>query len=238
MKKLLLIKCGDTIPELVARKGDFEDWIIAGTGLDRGQTLTVNVEKDEPLPEPEEISGVIISGSHAMVTEHRPWSEKTAIWLRAAHNRVPILGICYGHQLLGYALGGRVADNPTGREMGTVEIRLTEAAADDRLFAGIETTTRAQVSHKQSLVELPPEAVLLGSSDRDPHQAFRSGDFSWGMQFHPEFDAEITTAYIEYCDELLRAENQDPKQLKQSCRDTDSGSVLLRQFTEIVKHQP
>ncbi len=169
-----------------------------------------------------------------MVTEHRPWSEKTASWLRAAHNRVPILGICYGHQLLGYAMGGKVADNPTGREMGTVDIHFTEDAADDRLFAGVVPTTKAQVSHKQSLIELPPEAVLLGRSDRDPHQAFRVGQFSWGMQFHPEFDAAITTAYIDYCDALLRTENQDPLQLKADCHETDSGTALLERFTKIT----
>jgi len=234
MKKLLIIKCGDTLPALVARRGDFEDWIIAGTGLAPEQTITVNVEKDEPLPQPDQVSGVIISGSHAMVTEHRPWSEQTATWLTTAVGQVPILGICYGHQLLGYALGGTVADNPHGREMGTVRITFTPEAMQDNLIGGFTPTIDAQVSHKQSLLELPPGALLLGSSARDPHQAFRYGDQTWGVQFHPEFDADIAAEYVDYCADLLRAEGQDPISIRQSCTDSVAARSVLKRFGKMI----
>lgn len=234
MKKLLLIKCGDTIPELMARRGDFEDWIIVGTGLEPERTVTVNVEKDEQLPDLGEISGVIISGSHAMVTEHRAWSERTATWLSTAVGQVPILGICYGHQLLGYALGGTVTDNPHGREMGTVRISFTPAALQDDLLGDCNPAIDAQVSHKQSLSKLPPGAVLLGSSAREPHQAFRYGDQTWGVQFHPEFDADITAEYIDYCADLLREEGQEPESIRQTCSDSDAGRYVLRRFREIL----
>lgn len=235
MKKLLIIKCGDTIPELANRKGDFEDWIMNGTGLSQEATLTVNVEKDEPLPAPEEIAGVIISGSHAMVTEQRPWSEKTAKWLAIAVGQIPLLGICYGHQLLGYALGGKVADNPRGREMGMFRIDFTPAASRDPLLGSFSPSITAPVSHKQSLIELPAEAILLASSDREPHQAFRFGDNAWGIQFHPEFNAEITTAYINYCHDALVAENQDPADLRKTCVDSKKGAELLQRFRKIMQ---
>ncbi|PLX98265.1 MAG: GMP synthase [Desulfuromonas sp.] len=234
MRKLLIIKCGSTIPELVARKGDFEDWIISGTGLDRSKVVTVNVEQEEPLAAPDEFSGVIITGSHAMVTDHLPWSEETADWLRQAHNRIPILGICYGHQLLGYALGGRVADNPEGREMGTMSIRFTAAAAADRLLSILPESIQAQTSHQQSLIELPPQAILLGQSEREPHHAFRIGQASWGVQFHPEFDADITRTYIDFCAELLQAEGQNPATLKAECRESGAGHLLLQGFAGML----
>jgi len=234
MKKLLLIKCGDTIPELVARRGDFEDWIIAGTGLSREQTVTVNVEKGEPLPAPEDISGVIVSGSHAMVTEHRPWSEQTAQWLASAVGEPPILGICYGHQLLGYALGGTVADNPSGREMGTVEISFTPEAETDYLLTDFTPTIQAQVSHKQSLITLPPTATHLASSAREANQAFRYGDNAWGLQFHPEFDADITGEYVDYCAEFLKEEGQDPTAIRETCVDSAAGTSILRRFINIL----
>ncbi len=197
----------------------------------------MNVERDEPLPAPDRIAGVIISGSHAMVTEQRPWSEKTAAWLRGAHTRVPILGICYGHQLLGYALGGKVADNPAGREMGTATINFNEQAGHDPLFADSAGAIRAQVSHKQSLLALPPGAVLLGGSAGDPHQAFRCAASSWGVQFHPEFDAAVTRTYIDHCAQLLRDEGQDPEQLKEHCTESASGPALLQRFAAIVKQK-
>ncbi len=235
IKKLLIIKCGDTIPELAVRKGDFEDWIIAGAGLKSPEVLTINVEKDEPLPTAGELSGVIITGSHAMVTEHRPWSEKTAVWLASAVGKIPVLGICYGHQLLGYALGGKVADNPAGREMGMVDIRFSAAATEDALLGEFSSGIKAPVSHKQSLIELPPSAVHLASSTREPNQAFRHGDSAWGLQFHPEFDIDISNAYIDYCHDLLVDEGQIPGEIKKSCHDSDSGTAILQRFGEIIR---
>mgnify|MGYP001812142792 CR=1 FL=1 len=234
MKRLLIIKCGDTIPELVARRGDFENWIIDGCGLTPADTLTVNVENNEPLPAVSDIAGVIISGSHAMVTEHRPWSEMTAEWLARTVGEVPALGICYGHQLLGYALGGTVADNPRGREIGTVEIALSPASNDDRLLGGNGSSIKAQVSHKQSLIDLPPGAVHLARSEWEPNQAFRYGENAWGVQFHPEFDADITTSYVDYCAGFLREEGQDPDSIRDSCRDTPAGDTLLKSFRRVV----
>ena len=234
-KKLLIIKCGDSFPELVTRKGNFEDWIIAGSGLKPAEVFTVNVEKNDSLPAPYEVTGVIITGSHAMVTEHRPWSERTATWLARAVGKVPILGICYGHQLLGYALGGKVADNPTGREMGMVDIEFSATAAEDKLLGGFSPAITAPVSHKQSLVELPAGAVFLARSAREPHQAFRFGDNAWGLQFHPEFDAEITCSYIDYCHDLLVDEGQNPDQLKQGCHDSGTGTAILQHFRELIQ---
>ncbi len=238
MKKLLIVKCGGTIPELAARKGDFEDWITAGAGIDAGETLTVDVEKGETLPAPTAIAAIIVTGSHAMVTDRHPWSERTAAWLAKAVGRVPILGICYGHQLLGHALGGRVADNPNGREMGVVPVTFTAAAAGDPLLGGFVPEVLAPVSHRQSLLELPAGAVLLARSAREPHQAVRFGDSAWGVQFHPEFDAGVAAAYIDHCREDLAGEGQDPDALRQSCVDAPAGSAILRRFREIFARRP
>lgn len=234
MKKLLVIKCGATLPDLIPRKGDFEDWIINGTGLDREQTITVNVEEGESLPDPDTVAGVIVTGSHAMVTDRLPWSEQTAAWLRRAVGQVPVLGICYGHQLLGYALGGTVADNPNGREMGMVQVDFNPAANEDDLLGGFAPAITVPVSHRQSLRRLPDGAILLARSDREPHQAFRFGERAWGVQFHPEFDAEATVAYIDFCQADLVAEGQDPATLRASCSDSPVGAAILRRFAEIL----
>jgi GMP synthase (glutamine-hydrolysing) len=137
MEKILIIKAGSTMPSLAARRGDFEDWILAGMGVDIKRTAIVDVRNGASLPPYKHISGVVITGSHAMVTEHRDWSERTALWLRGAFERkIPTLGICYGHHLLAYALGGEVGDFSNGLEAGTVDVHLNRAVQDDPLFAG------------------------------------------------------------------------------------------------------
>ena len=78
MKPILIIKTGSTYPEISRHRGDFEDWIIAGMGLDRKAFLIVDVSREEILPGLNEISAIAITGSHAMITDHYYWSERSA----------------------------------------------------------------------------------------------------------------------------------------------------------------
>lgn len=231
-RPLLIIKTGSSMPDLVARRGDFEDWIAQGLGLPQTALRVVDVTNGGKLPHPAEVSGVVISGSHAMVTEHHPWSERTAQWLiGAVQTGVPTLGICYGHQLLAYALGGEVGDNPNGREFGTVDI--TIRANGDPLFAGFNSSIQAHVSHTQSVLKLPEGAHVLAASAMEPHAAIAFTPQVWGVQFHPEFDADIVRAYIRTYADVLRSEGQDPEQRLATCHDTPVGTALLRRFARL-----
>ena len=130
MSRPLIVKAGQTLPEIRALRGDFEDWIAAGMRLSRSEVGVVDVCAGESLPDPATPSCIVVTGSSSMVTDREPWSEQTAQWLRrAVEADAPILGICYGHQLLAHALGGVVGDNPQGREVGTVEVALRPEAA-------------------------------------------------------------------------------------------------------------
>jgi GMP synthase (glutamine-hydrolysing) len=231
-RPLLIIKTGSSIPSLVARRGDFEDWIVQGLGLSRAEITIVDVTQGERLPSTDVVCGVIIGGSHAMVTEHQAWSERTAEWLSdAVQTGMPILGICYGHQLLAYALGGEVGDNPNGREFGTVDIHLR--ADSDSLFTGLSTPIQAHVSHTQSVLKLPEGAHVLATSAMEPHAAIAFAPRVWGVQFHPEFDADIVRTYIRAYADVLRSEGQDPEQRLATCHDTPVGTTLLRQFARL-----
>jgi GMP synthase (glutamine-hydrolysing) len=235
MHSLLVIKTGSTLPSLHARHGDFEDWVISGLSVPLDQTLVVDVQAGAALPEPNDVAGVVITGSHSMVTDRAPWSERTAAWLRAAvAQHIPVLGICYGHQLLAHALGGEVGDNPHGTEVGTVNVYLNEAGAADRLLGGLANPLRVHVSHQQTVLTLPIGARLLAWSDRDQHQAFVVGDYAWGVQFHPEFNADVVRAYTEDDRELLRAEGQDPDRISAQIEETIYGTEILQRFARIA----
>jgi GMP synthase (glutamine-hydrolysing) len=234
MKPLLIVKLGSTFPAFAESRGDFEDWIARGLGLEPGQ-IEVTDPRTAPLPDAKQFSGVILTGSHSMVTDREAWSEQTARWIPTViEKRTPVLGICYGHQLVAHALGGDVGPNPRGREFGTVEIVLHSAARTDRLFADLPARFCAHASHTQSVLRLPPGAAWLASSDRDPHHAYRLGETTWCVQFHPEFDVAAVRNYIGHCAEPLRAQGDDPDRLRDAAAETPWAESLLKRFAEIA----
>jgi len=235
MGKIIVVKAGSTFPSLIQRKGDFEDWILAGTGLVGDEQIVIDVRNGDSLPAYEEISGIIIAGSHDNVTEHHEWSERLANWLpKAVERGTPTLGICFGHQLLAYALGGEVGDNPKGWEFGTVEVQLTASAREDGLLGKFETPIRVQVTHTQTVLRLPGKARRLAWSEMDENPAFAKGDRVWGVQFHPEYDAEIVKEYIRQNRKILQRQGQDPDELITRSKDTSYGTEILRRFVAIV----
>ncbi len=236
MKKLLIIKTGSTLPSLLAKKGDFEDRVLSGMGVDKDQAIIADVCNGQSLPGYDEISGVVITGSHAMVTEHLEWSERTAEWLKKSISKsIPIMGICYGHQLLAYALGGEVGNNPKGIELGTVSVFMNEKAQHDRLLKGLNNPLEVHVSHQQTVLKLPKHAKRLAVSNGDDCQAFVVGDCVWGLQFHPEFDRDITVEYIADSKEELIAKGKKPDLLIKQCKDTPYGTEILRRFAEFCE---
>jgi GMP synthase (glutamine-hydrolysing) len=233
---LVILKMGSTLPSLKTRRGDFDDWIISGAGLSRSEVTVIDVPAGDPLPPSDGEAGVIVTGSHTMVTERKDWSERTADWLRDAVSRgLPVLGICYGHQLLAHALGGEVGNNPRGREFGSAEIALEEPAKVDELLGILPERFTASEGHTQSVLKLPKGAVRLASNEWDANQAFRIGDRAWGVQFHPEFDLQIVREYIEHYRDLLSDEGQDPDSLQETVQDNPHGPAILKRFATLCR---
>ena len=233
-RPVLIVKTGSTLPAIAARRGDFEDWITEGMGVARDDVRVSRVDQGEALPPPDEIGAVVVTGSAAMVSAREPWSERTGEWLaRAVDGRTPVLGICYGHQLLAHALGGEVGLNPRGREIGTIEVELTEEGRRDALLGILPPRFRVQATHMESVLALPRGARVLAQNALDPHQAFVIGDRVWAVQFHPEADADAIRGYIEARAEKIRDEGLDPEALIAAATDTEHGTAILRRFAEL-----
>lgn len=232
-RPVLLVKTGATIPETREQHGDFEEWFERGLGISALEQ--VNVHEGELPPHPGAYSGVVITGSAHMVSHRHDWSEQTAAWLaEVVHRGMPVLGVCFGHQLLAHALGGEVGPNPRGRQIGTRRIKILSSASNDPLMGQLPTTFTAQTTHVESVHRLPPGAVRLASSPRDRNHAFRYGDRAWGVQFHPEFGAEVMSGYIRARSGIIRAEGLDPERLARRVSDTPLAHGLLRRFASLV----
>lgn len=238
-RRFLIIETGQPIDTL-RRHGRFPHWIRVAAGLSAHQADTVNVQAGETLPagghtsKGEALTGVIVTGSSSMVTDRHPWSERTADWLRDRLDAgMPVLGICYGHQLLAHTLGGEVDYNPQGREMGTVAVDLHPHAGEDPLFGPLPARFPVQVSHLQSVLRPPTGATVLARSDQDACQAFRWRDHAWGLQFHPEFSVDHMRGYVHARRDALQREGQCHQRMAKDVKPTPQARGVLRRF---VRH--
>ena len=235
MKPVLILKTGESLASIIARRGDFEDWIKQTSGYPDNHFQTVSVHKNEPLPPVADIAGVIVTGSPAMVTEKLEWITTSEHYLLDAIDQPkPVLGICFGHQLLAQALGGRVDWHPQGREIGTTTLQLTSAAKGDPLLHNLPPEFPVHVTHMQSVIDLPTGSEILGFNDFDRHQAVRFTDRAWGIQFHPEFDEDIMTGYIRERFEVIRNEGLDADALLASVIPAKESEVILSRFMQLA----
>ena len=235
---IIIIKTGSTYPQISAHYGDFDTWISHGLGQS-SSLMVVDAPRGDALPTASEIAGVVVTGSHAMVTEQAPWMRKLTRWLYALvheHRQVPVLGLCFGHQLLAQALGGEVADNPLGMEVGTVALRLTQAGRQDALLSAISGHPWAQVVHRQSVLTPPPGATVLASNVHDACQAFRYGERIWGVQFHPEFSADVMRAYLQALSGDTLTQQQVDHHLPE-VRECTGASSILGRFAQLTAAQ-
>lgn len=234
--ELIIVKTGRAVPEARANGRDFEHWFVDGLGPNRFDYRVVCVDQGEALPPLASLDhppAVLVTGSPAMVSDRLDWSEQTAAWLADAHaTGAPILGVCYGHQLLAHALGGRVGPNPEGRRMGRTPVEFHHA--EDLLTGPFAPGASFNVSHVEVVLEPPVGARVIGSAPHDRWHALYFGNSSWGVQFHPEFDHVIMQSYIEARSEPLVAEGHDPAGLIAGLDDNPNGAPLLARFAELA----
>lgn len=174
-------------PDEVGRLFNFEPWLAdAGLCWD-----VVRPWAGELVPATVPADGLIVMGGSmsSLDDDDHPWLRDIRTLMRsAAEQDRPTLGVCLGAQLMAQAFGGRTMVGGPGLEAGLVEVAWTPDAALDPLVAGLPDPLLSGAMHGDEIVELPADAVLLGTGTTYRHQAFRIGPSSWGLQFHPEID--------------------------------------------------
>ncbi len=234
-KPLLILKAGNTFPEVIRYYGDFEDWFRAKVSPPREDLVAEVFLEDATWPDYHDFAGTIVTGSHDDVTDHTPWIETLASWLREAIAKDhPVLGVCFGHQILAYAAGGEIGDHPGGQELGSVDITLTKEGREDPLFQGLPPVFPVHVNHAQTVRSMPPEARLLAYNDFEATHAFRIRN-ALGVQFHPEYTEEIMRALIMEQKEHIEKTGRSVKSLLEQVTPLDYGKVILNNFIKSLE---
>jgi GMP synthase (glutamine-hydrolysing) len=165
-----------------------------------------DLKRGDPLPEPGEADAILSLGGDQSVRDIRQYDymQAEAGFLREEAERgTPILGVCLGGQLLSHALGGTVERLPR-RIVDWVEVEKLPAADGDPVIGPLPDRVRA-LHWNEDGFSIPPGAVELLSRATDAGEAFRWGDNAWGIQFHPEADAEALDGWYTDVDWLSEA---------------------------------
>jgi GMP synthase (glutamine-hydrolysing) len=229
--RVSILRTGDAIPEVAASRGEFSRWIREASGdvAAAAQWHEHDVRTTEPLPSFDGVSAVIVTGSASSVTERAGWMLRTEECLRHIHAAgLPLLGICFGHQIIAQALGGHVTKNPRGREIGTVAVKCV--ATSEALFAGLPDEFHANATHVDTVARLPEGGRVLATTSLESHAAYAVGETTRGVQFHPEIDGDVMRGYVRARASVIRAEGLCPDGIASRVHDAPQGSEVLRNF--------
>ncbi|HVE87498.1 MAG TPA: glutamine amidotransferase [Myxococcales bacterium] len=237
-RNVLMLKPGEAAEPIRLEVGDYDRWFQGALGGGPYRFHVVRPYLGEALPRNvRDHDAVIVTGSPLSATAPTAWMKELAGYMvDAAERRVPVLGVCFGHQLLGMVMGVPVVKSPAGREIGTVEVALTEEGWRDPLFEGLPARFPIQTTHEDVVPVLPPGARLLAKNEAAAVQAMALGKYLRGVQFHPELSAEGVKSVIRSREAAIdregqaRGEKHRARRLLDGVRPAPYGRQILENF--------
>ena len=211
--KIGILETGYPPAHLVGDHGTYPEMLQRFVG-DEPRYEVFDVQKLE-FPTPEAFDALLITGSPAGVYDDFPWIPRLIDWLRDAKGRAPMVGVCFGHQVMAQAFGGHVRKSEKGWGIGLHRYRVLsqepwiDAPADEIAIP---------VSHQDQVVELPPYAHVVAANAFTPFAVLAYEDQpAISFQCHPEF----TTAYAKAIAERRRGQVPDA-QIEQAVESLDA----------------
>lgn len=191
--KIGLLETGQPPGDLLERFGGYGAMFQALLGP--GYVYRTYDVQQGVLPEhPAENDAYVVTGSSAGVYDPLPWIEPLKAFLRQAKGETPLVGVCFGHQIMAEAFGGKVVKSDKGWGVGLHAYAVSDSAP---WMDGVDAVA-VPASHQDQVVELPPGARVLAGSAFTPYGILSYDDArAISMQFHPEFDPVYAMALIE-----------------------------------------
>jgi GMP synthase-like glutamine amidotransferase len=190
--RIAILETGQPPAKLKDRFGDypgmFTELLGDGFEIDR-----VDVQAQAP-PEPERFGGAIITGSPAGVYEDDAWIGRLLEWIGEARGRTRLVGVCFGHQAMAQALGGRVEKSDRGWGVG---LHQYDVVSTEPWMASAPPTIAIPVSHQDQVVERPSDARVTIRSAFAPYAGLAWGEDAISFQCHPEFSPAFAEALVQ-----------------------------------------
>ena len=196
--KLTILQVGETpqpLRDRYARFDQFFERMFSATG--HGFTFdSVPVIDGAPLPDPDEVEGVVVTGSAMGVYGETEWMDPLKDFIRSAYARnTPMMGVCFGHQVIADALGGDVRKSEKGWGIGRHAYRVDGKHA---ALNGLGETIAIAASHQDQVLAPPDGATVFLSSDFTPNAGIVYGNGTTiSVQPHPEFEPDFAKALVE-----------------------------------------
>ena len=220
-----VLETGKPPGELLARFGGYPAMFaeLLGPGF---EIASYDVEAGELPPSPDAHQAYLVTGSPAGVYDNLPWMTPLKDFLRGAKGKTKLVGICFGHQIMAEAFGGKVEKSERGWGVGLQTLEVCGTAP----FLGGERSVSIPASHQDQIVIQPPATRVIAANAFSPFGVLAYEDQpALSMQFHPEFTPEFAKALIE----RRRDDLPDPEAAKASLdRPNDRHAVAgwIRRF--------
>jgi len=197
LQRIGILVCDEVAEPLGTRHGQYADMFtqLLGTTGEQFDVQFFRVYADEFPPAVDSCDAYIVSGSRRSVYEDLPWIHKLGAFLRAVHAaRRRTVGICFGHQLIGQAFGGRAEKASQGWGLGRHQ---AEVLANEPWMQPAASTYALYAVHQDQVTALPPGARRLATSAHCENAMFVLDDLLLGVQAHPEFGRDYARAITE-----------------------------------------
>lgn len=189
-----LLECDHVLERFRPIAGDYQDMFAALFKQSSLQFKPFDVCNGEFPPSPDDCDAYLCTGSRYSVYDDVDWIHTLKNFVRQWREAgKPFVGICFGHQMLAEAFGGKVGRSDQGWGVGIHSIAITQ---NEAWMQPQESTCNLQFMHQDQVQQLPEDSVLLGHSAHCPTAMFRVGERMLGIQGHPEFPKAYSEALL------------------------------------------